>query len=59
MGSMGDGFSPDGHGELAWVRVELDLLCRTGQLPPRERARREELLRRERALLRVDEQQPA
>ena len=40
-----------GHGDLAWLRVELDLLASTKPLPPSKRARLEELRRRERELL--------
>jgi hypothetical protein len=52
---MGDDLPCDERGELAWVRVELDLLGSAGPLPPSKRARFEELVRRERLLLGLDE----
>jgi hypothetical protein len=49
----------DDHGnELAWVRLELDILAsahREGIMTDAERARFEELLRRECALLGLDD----
>jgi len=56
---MNDLFPFDEHGELAWVRVELDLLGPDLPLAPSETKRRDELVRRERALLRLDERTPA
>ena len=52
---MEDVYCCDDIGELAWVRVELELLASAGPLPPAKRLRFEELVRRERALLRLDE----
>jgi len=44
----------DETGELAWVRLELDLLA-FAQQSPEDRARFEDFVRRERRLLRLDE----
>jgi len=50
----------DGHGfqdgpDLAWTRVELDILRSGGPLPPSKQARLELLLRRERELLEAED----
>ena len=54
-----DPLFPDESGALAWVRVELDLLSSARPLPPSKRARFEELVRRERDLLNLEERATA